>query len=56
MRSDDAVMFDINTLDAASVGLHELYLSHVRAGFTKKQALRLVMHQLRIANDSQPQD
>lgn len=36
-------------LDTAAVGLHEMYESWVRAGFTEDQALALVGHMLTAA-------
>lgn len=35
-------MSDFGTLDAAAVGIHEMYLAYVRAGFSPDQALTLV--------------
>lgn len=41
------------SMNDGSVALHELYSSHVRAGFSKDQALKLVMHQLSISSEDQ---
>jgi hypothetical protein len=34
------------TLDEAAVGIHELFMAYVRAGFTRSEALELVKVQL----------
>lgn len=34
----------VTTIAEGSVFLHELYLSHVKAGFSKDQAMRLLLH------------
>lgn len=39
----------ITALAAAAVGLHELFVSYMDAGFTEDQALRLVIGVLSIA-------
>ena len=41
----------INTMDEAAAGTHEMFMSYVRAGFTEDQALKLVMHNLRVAHE-----
>lgn len=33
----------INTLDESAAALHEMYLSYMRAGFTRDQAMQLVL-------------
>lgn len=39
-------------LDGCAVAMHELFMSYVRAGFTRDEALTLVMnHQNQWAND-----
>lgn len=43
-------MISVATMDDAAVATHELYQSYLRAGFDKKQALTLTMHQLSLAS------
>lgn len=39
-------------LDACAVAMHELFMSYVRAGFTREEALALLMnHQNQWTND-----
>lgn len=33
----------IGTLDEAALAMHELYLSYLRAGFSKQQAMEIVI-------------
>lgn len=33
----------VSTIDEAAVIMHELFVSHVRAGFNEEQALRIVI-------------
>lgn len=41
-----------NELDGCAVAIHELFMSYVRAGFTRDEALALVMnHQNQWADD-----
>lgn len=39
------------TLNDAGVMVHELFMSHVRAGFTEEQALDLTKFQLRLSHE-----
>lgn len=49
--SDQPDLVD-NELDGCAVAMHELFMSYVRAGFTRDEALTLVMnHQNQWAND-----
>lgn len=34
--------FEFESIGEAAIGLHEIYLSHIKAGFTEEQALWLV--------------
>jgi hypothetical protein len=38
------------TVDAAAVGVHEIFLSYVRAGFTRSEALTIVLKHIEIQN------
>ena len=51
MPSDQSDVVE-SELDACAVAMHELFMSYVRAGFTRDEALTLVMnHQNQWAND-----
>lgn len=34
---------DLGSMDTAAIGIHEMYMSYLRAGFTDDQALKIVM-------------
>lgn len=40
---------EINTLDEAAAAMHEMYVSYLRAGFSKTQAFQLVLKWAEIA-------
>jgi hypothetical protein len=39
------------TIDEGATGLHEIYQSYVRAGFTEEQAMDLLKHSLRVNHE-----
>jgi hypothetical protein len=43
------------SLDEAAIAVHEVFLSYMRAGFTRKEALELVMQQLTAAQCDEQQ-
>lgn len=43
MKRDDDKTFQVRTLDEAAIATHELYTAYLRAGFSKTEALALVI-------------
>lgn len=52
----DPFEFPISGNEAASVAMHEMFRSHLAAGFTENQALKLIAYMLAALNANQPPD
>jgi hypothetical protein len=49
-RESDRAQPPEGTMDRNAIAIHEVYLSYLRAGFDKDQALLLVLHHISEAN------